>query len=224
MTEQIDAVIDRIKKGQNELLKESLDSNPGLADQKTKDGVSLLLFAKYCRNENAVELIKKVRSNLDVYEAVCTGDKDLVQTLIESNPGLIERPSADGFSVLGYACFFGEESIARYLVDRKADVNKASSNAFKVAPLHSACSISHYGLAELLLRHGADVNATQQGGFTPLHAAASQRQPALVMLLLQHGANPDAKTENGDTPISLAEKKNFQETAEMIRTYSQKGN
>ena len=79
------------------------------------------------------------------------------QKILEAQPAMINEPSADGFSLLGYACFFGEPQIAGYLIEKNADVNMPSANAFKVSPLHSACASSDYDLAELLLKHGADV-------------------------------------------------------------------
>jgi hypothetical protein len=43
-----------------------------------------------------------------------------------------------------------------------------------LVPLHNACSYGHYEVTELLVRAGADVNATDLWAFTPLHEAASK--------------------------------------------------
>ncbi len=199
-----------IQQGDNAALEKALAVTPGLADSVTSDGVSLLLFAVYCKNPSAVGLLKRYKTSLTIYEAVCTGEFDIVSELIEQRPEWINIPSADGFSILGYACFFNQLFIATYLVEEKgANVNLASSNRFKVAPIHSACAIGSEPLARLLLDNGADVNARQQGGFTPLFSAVNIGSVELVTFLLERGADIHARTDDGDTVLSIAEKSPF---------------
>lgn len=57
---------------------------------------------------------------------------------------------------------------------------------------------------ELLLQHGANVNAKGEHGFTALHYAASTRNPDLIELLIAHGADVSARTDKGDTPLHKA--------------------
>jgi ankyrin repeat protein len=213
------SVIEAIQKGDATLLKAGLAEDPSLAASTTKEGVSLLLFALYCGNRKAAELIKKSKPSLDIYEAVCTGEIDIVKQRLAASPDQINAPSPDGFSLLGYACFFNQEAIAQYLVEKGADINIPSANSFKVAPIHSACSISSYPLTKLLVEKGADLNARQQAGFTSLHSAAGNGATEIVRLLLDKGADVHARTDAGETALSLAEKKSFAETAELIRSY-----
>jgi uncharacterized protein len=208
-----------IRTASNGELEDYLMGHSMAAGSTTAEGVSLLLFAVYCRNQQAVEIIKKHKPSLDAYEAACIGEKTVLEKMLDANPEIINSPSPDGFSLLGYACFFGQADIARLLIDRHALVNQASANAFKVTPLHSACANSDYELAALLLQNGADVNARQASGFTPLHSAANNGQTALAQLLLDAGADPDAATDDGELPYDIAVKKSFSETAECIRSY-----
>ncbi|HSI85145.1 MAG: ankyrin repeat domain-containing protein, partial [Candidatus Methylacidiphilales bacterium] len=69
--------------------------------------------------------------------------------------------------------------------------------------LHWAAHDGHFEIAELLLKHGADVSAqeTRHWGGTPLHWA-SERQAVLVDLLLRHGAAINSRNERtGQTPL-----------------------
>jgi ankyrin repeat protein len=125
----------------------------------------------------------------------------------------------DGFTALGLASFFGHLSLVSLLLEQGADPNIASNNAFKVAPIHSACAISRIDITELLIRHGADVNAKQQQGVTPLLSAAHHGQTTLAKLLIDHGADVNAETGKGQTPLAMATEKNFQETAQLIREH-----
>jgi hypothetical protein len=63
-------------------------------------------------------------------------------------------------------------------------------------------------MVKLLLDHGADVQATDQNGFTPLHAAANRGDPALVRMLIHHGGNKMARTNFGETVADVATRRN----------------
>lgn len=56
----------------------------------------------------------------------------------------------------------------------------------------------------LFLDAGADVNSTDEQGFTPLMYAATTRSPELVKLLLSRGANVKLKSSTGATALSEA--------------------
>jgi uncharacterized protein len=207
-----------IQNGNVDALSKALQDNPALAGGDAKEGVSLLLFAAYCKNQPAVNLLKRYRTSLNVYEAVCTGEIEIAKGLLEERPEELSIPSPDGFSLLGYACFFNQHAIARYLiVEKEANVNQPSANDLRVTPLHSACAIVSYPLTQLLLDNGADVNARQQGGLTPLHAAAHHGATELVRLLIENGADINAKTDAGETALSLAEGRSFSNTVNYLR-------
>lgn len=211
-----------IQKSENDKLEAAMRENPSLADGKTEQGISFLQFATYCRNKVAIDLLVKRKSRIDIFEAAAIGDVARVSIEVEKQPGLLNSYSADGFTPLGLACFFGQHLAASYLIGKGATVNMPSNNSFKVAPIHSSCAISDVELTNLLLKNGADVNVKQQGGVTPLHEAAHNGKSLLAKLLIDHGADVNAKMDNGNTPLFMANEKNFSETAEMIKSYGGK--
>jgi ankyrin repeat protein len=154
--------------------------------------MSELLQAIYRGDQARVDELLAGEPELDVFEASAVGRTDRLRELIDEDPSLANAWADDGFQPLGLACFFGHIDAARLLVERGADVNSASRNDFKVAPLHSAVAEkdprSRYELAALLLEHGADPNARQQDDFTPLMAADQQDDERLRALLVEHGA------------------------------------
>jgi ankyrin repeat protein len=215
-------ILEFIQKGANEKLETALKEAPTLADGRTEQGISFLQFAAYCRNKGAIELLLKRKSVIDLYEASCIGDVARVASEVEKNLSLVNSFSADGFTPLGLACFFGQHLVASFLVAKGANVNTASNNSFKVAPIHSACAISDVELTTLLIKNGANVNAKQQAGVTPLHEAAHNGKTVLAKLLIDSGSEVNAITEQGQTPHFMAVEKGFHETAALLEQHGGK--
>lgn len=81
----------------------------------------------------------------------------------------------------------------------KIDVNILSAQG--ESPLMLAALKGEIGLAELLIKKGADVNKT---GWTPLHYAATKGHLPMIRLLLENYAYIDAESPNGSTPLMMA--------------------
>ena len=77
--------------------------------------------------------------------------------------------------------------MVKLLLKNKADVN-AKDNNDEYTPLHRASSKGHKSVVEVLLAHGADVNATLPRGSTALDIANARGDTALADFLTQHGA------------------------------------
>src|SRR5439155_25491496 len=74
-------------------------------------------------------------------------------------------------------------------------------------PLMGAAGAGPIETVQVLIAHGADVNAKNHFGVTPLMLAVSGRRPAVVKLLLAHGADVTPKEyENGrpNTALTMA--------------------
>ena len=211
-------ITDLIKAGHNSVLEQLLVEQPELASSDSEQGISLLQFAAYCRNNGAVDLFRQHKQP-DIFEAASLGEMEEVVRHLHAQPEMLNQYSADGYTPLGLACFFGHLPIVQYIIEQGADVNKASNNAFQVAPLHSACAISNHEIAEMLLRNGAKVNAKQMQGVTPLHSAAHNGQTQLTALLLAYGADAAAKMESGQTPVDMAVEKGYKETAQYLKQH-----
>ena len=70
--------------------------------------------------------------------------------------------------------------------------------ALGVTALFAAVNANQTDAVEFLLKHGADVELTDDG-FTPIIVAADYGYVYLVKLLLTHGANPDARPRFNST-------------------------
>lgn len=70
--------------------------------------------------------------------------------------------------------------------------------------MHEASNHGHYPIALLLIKHGANVNATGLDDVTPLMDAASFGNQKLVKMLIDKGADPNFKNKKGKTPQDIA--------------------
>ncbi|XAR50385.1 hypothetical protein NMG60_11004690 [Bertholletia excelsa] len=69
--------------------------------------------------------------------------------------------------------------------------------------LHLACQTADVGMVELLLQHGANINASDSRGQTPLHHSIIKGKTATAKLLLTRGANSLAIDQEGKSPLEL---------------------
>jgi len=192
-----------------------LAGDSDLASARNHQGLSAVLAALYCRQEDILAAILDRHPPLDLFESAALGHRELLGELLDSGDE-IAAWSSDGFSPLHLAAFFGRTATVRMLLDRGAPVDRHSRNGMKVTPLHSAAAGRHAGIGALLLAAGADPNARQQGGFVPLHAAAQNGDLPLVRALLDHGADRDAADDDGRTPAALAGEKGHLEVVALL--------
>lgn len=69
-------------------------------------------------------------------------------------------------------------------------------------PLHAVAIFGNVEVAEVLLRHGADVNGLSFLSDTPLHIAAMNGHLRLMQVLIDHGADVNSRDrKSGETPL-----------------------
>lgn len=77
-------------------------------------------------------------------------------------------------------------------------------------------SNNHNKMVQLLVAHGADVNAQGSSGATPLFWAVMRDQKDDVKFLLDHGANPNLTDAYKDTPLICAVQLGFESLVEPL--------
>ena len=206
---------DAIRQGDAARVAALLDENPALV-RMAEDNVTPLLLAIYHGQRDIVRLLVERGAPVSFGEACALGDEERVRELLAVDPALLRSRSADGFTGLGLAIFFGHGALARWLIEEGADVNAAAENPQRVAPVHAAAALRDRETMRLLLERGADPNAKQQMDYTPLHGAASRGDIEMAELLLAHGARRDAPASDGMTPAEVARKYGHPAFAEWI--------
>ena len=149
------------------------------------------------------------------YAALC-GFHDLVEHLITKHP---EDVNADG----GYykrplvaALAGGHFQTADLLRRNGADLHVWGYSG--ISPLHAAAYSGNFEVVRILIEYDlADINATDEGGWTPLlWASGGQhfKDGSVVRLLLEYGADKNVQDGDGWTPLHCA---SFNGALEVVR-------
>jgi len=181
-----------------------LAADPSIAAARDEDDVSAVMHALYRGHRQTAEAIAAVLADLDVFEAAGLGRAGDVLRLVTADRSLARAWSADGFTPLHYAAFFGDGATAETLLKAGADPDVRSRNEFAVMPLHSAVAGRRHDVVVTLVAAGADVNVAQRHGYTPLLGAAENGDAETFDLLLGASADASARTDDGRGAADLA--------------------
>ncbi|TNN60774.1 Ankyrin repeat and SOCS box protein 16 [Liparis tanakae] len=141
----------------------------------------------------------------------CVGGHAVCVRLLLSHGADPEGAAADGSAPLHLCTSVQSFQCAELLIAAGADVCVRKRES-RLTPLHVAARRGLEAHVELLLRHGADVLATNQEGETPLNAACSAaerpseagRYLRVVEKLLGAGADPRTAGRKQHTPLHNA--------------------
>src|SRR5215217_8403687 len=213
------AFIDAIKAGEFERVKAMVSVDPTLIDARSRTGDSAILTAVYHRQKEIVNLLVARGATLSLFEACAAGEVERVERLIADNPLAIAEYSADGWTPLHLAAFFGHAKIVEMLLAAGADVRARSHNANANTPLHAALAANHKFVAGLLIGSGSDLDAPDANGWHPLHLAAANNNLETIKVLIAQGADAALANREGLTPLSIAQEKNHREAAAFLRRH-----
>lgn len=211
-----DSLIEAIKAGDLDAIQALVNDDPKSV-RADDQPVTPILLSIYMGRGDIAEVLRSSGVDLTLHEAAALGDTGRVEAILHIQPERVDEQGSDGFTPLSLAAYFGHLDSAAYLLDQGADVNLQASNAQQVAPLHAATSARHEAIIDLLLAHGADVNARQQQDITPLMQAAHHGDVALVRKFLDHGADLTAESTDGKTALSFAQEHDAADLIALLR-------
>jgi ankyrin repeat protein len=162
----------------------------------------------------------------ELFKAVENGDIARVKELLKMGSsskdveGVVKARDGLGNTLLHIAAYKGYKEIVATLLDYARTWNflwvNEGENVFNDTPLHKASINGHADVVELLLKHGAHVDATSWYGSTPLHYAAYNGHANIVKLLLENCADPSVENNIGKKPADVARERGHIEIAKMI--------
>jgi len=187
-------------------------------------GWSPLEEALYWNSQNAIALLLERGAKIqNLRTAAALGRVDLIENYFNTDgslkpeAGKIDWPfgSLESIARSNHDAA-GKQVLADHVRSWSQDRQGILNNAFVYACMHG-----HIDAAQLLLDHGAEINAVP-GGFdyagTGLHYAALNGHRAMLEFLLAHGADRDIKdTKVGSTAAGWADYGNHPDLAELLR-------
>jgi ankyrin repeat protein len=155
----------------------------------------------------------KLKAHVDSLEeigqlklAIDSNDLERVKNMMTRNPELHRAPL--GYGKNGPLTWVAEcrvpweapgparLAMAEWMIENGSDVHQGGDG-----PLMRAALMGHrVPMMEVLLAHGADVNAEWNGYFPILFAPCETVQPEAIKWLLKHGANPNCAREGRKYP------------------------
>jgi ankyrin repeat protein len=199
-----------------------VSAEPTLIDARSRSGDSAILTAVYHRQKEIVNLLVARGASLSLFDACAAGELERVERLLHekaSDATGVNDYSADGWTPLHLAAFFGHAKIAELLIAHDANVAARSRGANGNTPLHAALAGNHKFVVGVLIGHGADVNAPDAQGWRPLHLAAANNNMDAIKALITQGADVHAPNGEAKTALSLATEKNHREAAALLRRF-----
>lgn len=210
-------VLNMIRRGQATELAALVAESPSAARARDAQGVSMLMWSVYARQAQITECLRGAAGDLDVFEAAALGDCERLKSLLAADAMQVWAISPDGWAPLHLAAGFAGPPAVRLLLEHGAHAHQVSHNPQRNQPLHAAIALANSTeTITLLLEAGADVNATQAGGFTPLHQAAAAGKREIVEQLLKSGALPNARCDQGKLPVDYARERGHTTVAELL--------
>ena len=210
--------IEAVKHNDVETLKKHLDEDISLLYARSPEQISAFMTAIYHGHKHIADLLLRRGLTLDIFEAAAHGDVERVAELLKEQPALLNGYSADGWTALHLAAYFGNMKVVELLLALEADVGSYSRNPMQVTALHSSLSNMQWDIARTLIKHGADIHAKTSGTLLmPLHYAAANGSLSITELLVTLGADMYARTSEGKTPLQLAVEKGRADVAAFLQ-------
>lgn len=196
------------------LLNTGFDVN-SRTDQESRH--TLLMVAALYDQEDVLRLLTKRKASINLKDnsgstALTLASRRSYQysvSILLENGANPNEPGYEGRTALHEACFWYEGYKSRQIIENLlasgANPN-ARDNQFGSTPLMQASGMFHCdepAVVDLLIKSGADINATDNYGYTPLLYAARRNNYFTMKYLLDKGANISATTKEGETVLMV---------------------
>lgn len=201
--EELETSIQFVRNKFNPLQLAIQDGNKDVCEILLKNGANV--NEKFLKDETALHTACRV------------GNTEIVELLLQ-NHAILHVLNDNLHSPMYLALERDLYEICQLLIKRGQDVNESNGLTYSEKTLlHVACQRGFTDLAELLIHHGARVDAKTLYGHTPLHLAAMEGQDKVVSMLIGKGADINAKNHKGNTPLYYAQLRNRVKICDILK-------
>src|SRR5437660_92020 len=163
-------------------------------------------FASWPKLKAHVESLQTVGQ---LKQAIDSNDRERVKQMMTHNPELHRAPL--GYGKNGPLTWIAEcrvprvapgearLAMARWMIENGSDVHQGGDGPL----MRAALADVRIPMMELLVAHGADVNALCGGHYPIICAPCETLAPAALRWLLHHGADPHAAARDYGSPLKM---------------------
>lgn len=153
-------------------------------------------------------------SSENIFLAIRLGDNNKVLCAIGCVD--INQLNDDGQNLLHEAISYGNELIAKELVERNIDVNQKDLHG--QTPLHYAATYNQRSIAACVIEMGGDLGVNDMYGNQPLWTAVfnARGKHDVVKLFVDAGAVIDHKNHSGRSPLDFSRQIHDQYMIEIL--------
>ncbi|KAF9869242.1 hypothetical protein CkaCkLH20_13287 [Colletotrichum karsti] len=163
---------------------------------------SLNILWLLLQNQAEVNAPTKHYERTPLHMASSGGSASAVWVLLENGADL-KRVDTSKRTALHGAVEYKHMEVIQTLLKKDSRIVHAA-DFDKRRPLHDAASQGSLAIVEILLDHGADIDAQSKGGITALHLAVKQQEKQVVDYLLERGADIHIRDSRQQTALALA--------------------
>lgn len=178
---------------------------------RTKDGSTLMHLASNAYNSQAamafirkgipIHMPNKAGAKC-IHMAAIRGHVEVVKAIVAKGES-VDCRTKDGLTPLHLAVKFGQHEVVETLLGLGANL-QLKTGKLGETPLHIATMVKDgERCVDLLIKSGADVDASEMKQETPMHFAARFNNLKAVQLLLEDGAKVDSQNIDGENVLHV---------------------
>ena len=149
----------------------------------------------------------------NIYDVARKGCEADIVAIVKEYPEVVDYKDVNGFTPLTLACYYGNIEVVNVLASKVKDIDAQCNYG---TALMAASFKGYTSIVELLIKHGANINATDLNGVTALHYAVRFTNFEMVKLLVEHKADVHVKDSKGLSPLDYAKQFNNDEIFKNI--------
>lgn len=196
-------IFDAVKNKDLDLVKQIIDKESSVVNQKDKTGntplhgaaiIGSVPISEFLLSRGAEINATNTMQSTPLHTAIENKQDDVAKFFIEKGANLNIK-GRGGNTPLHAAAYSNRKEIAELLISRGADLEiRNEQNYTPLAALTR--STRNYEVAEVFVRRGANINAPWTDGATPLNYAAMYSDDRVINLLLDNNADLDTTDDN----------------------------
>ncbi|MEM7333375.1 MAG: ankyrin repeat domain-containing protein [Chloroflexota bacterium] len=221
-TEEIE-VVDEVE----EIPEAEVEEENVYADLSQEEKDEALLTAVRDDDLAAVQALITAGADLDVIEpavgftpvtiSIIRSNSDIFNALTQAGAN-ISTIDNQGNTLLHHAATTNQVEIATVLLaDGEIDLEHRRDR-FGFTPLLAAAFEGQVEMVELLIEHGANIEAVDDWNDTAVNVAAWNGELAAIEKLIELGANPNVDNNNGQNALDHAKNQGHEEVEEFLAT------